>query len=117
MFRCTAGVLRRRVAFKFGLERSQATCPDGRTVASRLLLAWRQVVTGRPLEEELCGRRSVQLLMLVEEDTLAFQVYRILRDLPNHVFCTGINWYVHVLWRFMVVYSCILNFPLKILYT
>ena len=37
LFGCTAGTLRRRVAF--GLGRSRAAGPDGRTEASRLLLA------------------------------------------------------------------------------
>ena len=44
LFGCTAGDQRRRVAF--GLGRSRAAGPVGRTVASRLLLAWRLVVTG-----------------------------------------------------------------------
>ena len=33
---------------------------------------------------------------LVLSCTGPFQVYRILRDLENHVLCTGMNWYVHV---------------------
>ena len=47
--------------------------------------------------------------------TAAFQVYRILRDLENHGVCTGMNWYVHVLWWFKAVYSGILKFSLRIL--
>ena len=49
--------------------------------------------------------------------TGAFQVYRILRDLENLGWCTGMNWYVHVLWRFKAVYSGILKISLRILYT
>jgi hypothetical protein len=54
---------------------------------------------------------------LVLSCTGPFQVYRILRDLENHVWCTGMNWYVPVLWRFMAVYSGILKISLRILYT
>ena len=60
MFGCTAGADRRRVAF--GLGRSRAAGPGGRTEASRLLLAGLPVATGGPLKEELCRGRRLLLL-------------------------------------------------------
>ena len=71
------------------------------------------------------GQWSTSSLAIVHHDvnrlvpccTAPFHVYSILRDLENHVLCTGMNWYVHVLWQFKAVYSCILKFSLRILYT
>jgi hypothetical protein len=62
LFGCTAGADRRRVAF--GLERSRAAGPGGRTEASRLLLAGATGGHRGALEdsEELCrGRRWLML--------------------------------------------------------
>ncbi len=63
------------------------------------------------------GKACYSMFRLKPYYTAIVQVYRILRELSNNVFCTGMNWYVLILWRFMAVYSGILNFSLRILYT